>query len=497
MKRLLKLNKQGKDMIFEDKKTENPINSFLWKLLERTLTQGIKFIVQVVLARILLPTEYGIVALIAIFISVADVLVQSGLNIALIQKKDADDVDFSSVFYASISLSVVVYIVLYVSAPIIAEFYGEEILISVVRVFGLIILVNAINSVQVAYISRKLNFRSNFISSLAGTAISGIISIWMAVVGYGVWAMVVQQLIQQLVSVTILFFLVKWRPTKQFSTQRLRTMFSYGWKVMVASFVALLTEKAYSLLIGKVYNSETLGYYDRGHQFPFVIIGNINTSINTVLLPSLSKKQSDILAIKGMTRTAISLSSFFVIPAIAGLIAISKPLVVVLLTEKWLMCVPFLQMECLFYATLPLMSANGQAARAIGRSDIGLILEVTKTVLTLICLLLFYKCGILTIVGLRVLISFIMVIISSAINERLIDYKISEWMHDVLPSILLSIIMGVAVYLVQLIGLSNVLTLILQILSGTVIYFGLASLLKFNSMLIVMNYIKRLNVERK
>jgi teichuronic acid exporter len=471
--------------------SETPFRGFVWKFIERCVTQGLKFIIQILLARLLFPYEYGIIALIAIFISIADTVVQSGLNTALIQKKDADEADFSTVLTTSIVLAMVSYVILFISASLIARIFEEAILTKVIRVLGINIFFGALYSVQIAYLSKKLLFKYNFLSSFVATIISGIISVYLAYRGYGVWAMVLQQLLQQIIAVVVLLLMLKWIPKFRFSFNRFKVLFSFGWKIMSASLVALFTEKAYSLFIGKIYDSKSLGFFDRGHQFPYVIVGNINSTINSVLLPVLSNKQDNIADLKRMARKAVSTSSFLVFPAMAGLIAIAEPLVKVLLTDKWLMCVPFLQLECLFYATLPISSANGQVTRAIGRSDISLWLEIIKTVLTILCLLLFHKLGMYVVVAMRAFISLIIVIISSVITQKLINYYFKERISDVLPPALLALGMGIVVYHVSLIGLSEVKTLIIQVIIGISLYFGLAYILRMKNMLYILSYVKK------
>lgn len=470
------------------------VSGFLWKWLERSSVQGIKFIVQIFLARLLLPEEYGLIALISVFIAIADAFVQSGLNTALIQKKDADDLDFCTVFYVSIVIAVGFYFLLFITAPLIANFYEQPLLVSIVRVLGLNLLFSAVNSIQNAYISRRMQFKRNFVSSLGGIIVSGVVGILMAYAGYGVWAMVLQQLINQFLITMILWFTVKWRPKRIFSLYRLKSLFSYGWKVLCASLVALFTENMYTLIIGRVYDAKLLGYYDRGRQFPWVIVNNVNASITSVLLPAYSAKQDDYGALKSMTRRATSLSSFFILPAMAGLIAIAKPLVSLLLTDKWLPCVPFLQLECLFYATLPLMASSLQVSRAIGRSDLSFKMEVLKTIFTFIAFFICLPLGIYIIVAMRSVISILIVLITVYINNKLIGYSFKEWFQDIAPSLLLSTVMGGTIYLLGTIDVANILLLIIQVVSGICFYFSVAYLFKMDVFISVIklfrNYIK-------
>jgi len=465
------------------KKVGNKIfSSFLWKWLERSSVQGVKFLVQILLARLLLPEEYGLIALISVFIAVADAFVHSGLNVALVQKKDADDLDFCSVFYTSIVIAVAFYFVLYITAPLVSNYYGQPLLIMVIRILSLDLVFIAVNSVQNAYISRNMLFKFNFISSLVGIIISGVVGILLAYNGYGVWALVIQQLVNQLMITMVLWFTVKWRPKLAFSTHRLKSMFRYGCNILGASLVALFTENMYTLIIGRVYDARLLGYYDRGRQFPFVIINNINSSMSSVLLPAYSTSQDDLHTLKRLARRSISLSTFVIFPAMAGLIAISEPLISMLLTDKWISCVPFLRLECLFYATLPLMTAISQTSRAIGRSDLSLKLETLKTIFTFVMFFISLPLGIYVVVGMRSVISLLIVLINVYISKKTIGYCFSEWFQDIAPSLILSTIMGIIVYLIGTINIKAIMLIPVQIISGICFYLGMAYLLKIKDL---------------
>jgi len=247
------------------------VSSFIWKLGERSIIQLGRFVVQLVLARILMPEEYGLIALMTVFIAIADVIVQSGLNTALIQKKTVDSIDYSTVLIVSIIFSIILYTILYYTAPFIALWYKEEQITFLLRILGLNLLSGAIYSVQIAYISKTFNFRANFTSSFISIVVSGIIGITLALLGYGIWSMIALQLINQALSVILLAIYIKKIPPIRFSFLRLKGLFSFGWKVMVSSIIATLTENLYNASLAKVYSTEIVGYYSRGHQFPTVL----------------------------------------------------------------------------------------------------------------------------------------------------------------------------------------------------------------------------------
>jgi len=466
------------------------ISSLIWKLTERTGTQGMQFVIQLILARLLLPEDYGIIALIVIFISIATVFVQSGFNTALIQKKNADDTDFSSVLYLSLIVSSLIYTVLFISAPHIAEFYQEPKLIKVIRVLGVVLFFGAINSIQYAIISRTMQFKRLFFSSLGGVVISGVVGIILAYNGFGVWSLVGQQIINEFLIAVILWGTVKWRPQSVFSVTRVKILFSFGWKLLCSALIDTLYTNVYGLVIGKIYNAQMLGYYNRGQQFPNFIVSNINGSIQSVLLPTLSAHQDDKLKVKSMVRRSIITSAFFVFPMMIGLAVCAEPLVKILLTEKWLKAVPFLQILCISYAFWPIHTANLQAINALGRSDLYLKLEIIKKINGVLLLCISIPYGIYVMVAFHPIASLISSFINMYPNKKILNYSISEQWRDLAPSITLSIIMGASIYFIPLLGLGNWMTLILQIFIGTSVYFGLAYILRIETFTYIIDLIE-------
>jgi len=362
------------------------LSSLMWKFLERGGTQGIQFIVQIVLARLLSPDEFGAIAIVLVFINLARVFVQSGFNTALIQKKDADKVDFSSVFYLSLLVAAILYSIIYFSAPYISRFYMQPQLVQVLRVLSVTLFIGAFNSIQNAFVARNMLFKRLFISSLGAVIASGIVGIAIAYRGGGVWALVAQQLTNQLMVAIILWFTVKWRPHFICSFKRLGELFSYGSKLLASALIDTLYRDLRTLIIGRIYMPEMLGFYNRGEQFPKIIVSNINGSIQSVMLPTLSAHQDDTKRVKEMMRRAIKTSSYIIFPMMIGMIVVAEPLVKIVLTDKWLPAVPFLQIFCISYALMPIHTANLQAINAMGRSDIFLRLEVIKKIIGLIIL---------------------------------------------------------------------------------------------------------------
>lgn len=450
------------------------ISSLLWKLLERGGVQGIQFIVTIVLARILLPKDFGLIVLIMIFISVAGIFVQSGFNTALIQKKDADDVDFSSVFYVSLIVSLLLYIVLFFSAPFLATFFDQPEFVFILRILSLTLFFGAINTVQLAIISRNMQFKRLFISSFGAVITSGIIGIVMAYDSFGIWALVGQQITNQLMITIILWFTVRWRPQFIFSVTRIKSLFSFGWKLLVSALLNTLTTNLQSLLVGKVFSPAILGFFNRGEQFPTLIINNIDGSIQSVLLPTLVSHQNDRQKVKEIMRRSIVTSSFIIFPIMVGLAVIAEPLIKLLLTDKWLPAVPIMQIFCASYALWPIHTANLQVMNALGRSDLFLKLEIIKVVLNLIILGIGINFGVFGIVWGGFASSVLSTLINAYPNQKLISYSFLEQWKDIFPSLLLSLVMGILIYTIHWFGLVSIFTIILQVLFGVIIYIGLA-----------------------
>lgn len=475
------------------------ISSLFWKFSERIGAQLVNFVVAIILARLLNPSDYGLIALITIFITISNVFVQSGFGSALIQKKDVDDLDFSSVFYFSVLISVVLYGVMFFAAPYIAQFYSEPELVMIIRVLSIVLLIYGVNTVQTAYVSKTMQFKRFFFSTLFGTLASAVVGIYLAYNGFGVWALVVQQLFNATVNTLVLWFTVKWRPKLEFSILRLKGLFSFGWKLLVSNLLDTTFNQLNSLIIGKKYSSATLGYFNRGKQFPELIINNINGSIQSVLLPALSEKQDDKIRVKEMVRRSIVTSSFIILPIMIGLASTGDAVVSLLLTEKWLPCVPFLQINCIIFALYPIHTANLQAINAMGRSDIFLKLEIMKKVFGIGVLAITVFCfeDVMAIAIGTCVVSVVSSFINAYPNKQILEYGYLEQIKDVMPSFLLSLFMGVCV-----IGVGEIISfkidsnsfvivrLLAQILVGAMVYFLGAWLLKFECLQYLLNNFK-------
>ena len=466
------------------------IKGLFWKFLERFGTQAVHFVITILLARILMPKDYGVIALISVFIAIANVFVSSGFNTALIQKRDADELDFSSVFYFSLIVALFIYVVLFFVSPLIAGFYKEPLLVQVIRVLAITLFFGAVNSIQNAVVSKRMEFKRYFYSSSAGIIASGAAGIVLAYMGFGVWALVFSQLVNSFSVTLVLWFTVRWRPKLMFSFKRLKSLFSFGYKLLLSSLIDTIFNNIYPLIIGRIYSKETLGYYNKGDQFPNLIVTNINGSISSVMLPALSEQQKDKERLKSMVRRSIVTSSFILFPVLFGLAATAEPVVKILLTDKWLPCVPYMQILCVSYAFWPIHIANLQAINAVGRSDIYLILEILKKAITVISLCVSIPFGVMVMVALKPVTSIIGTFINAYPNKKLLGYSIREQWADIAPYFLSAIFMSIAVYSIRFLKLSVWPMMIIQVAAGIVIYFSIAFLFKFECLQYLLVTIK-------
>jgi O-antigen/teichoic acid export membrane protein len=462
----------------------------LWRFAERCGAQGVSIVVSIILARLLAPGDYGSIALITVITSILNVFVDSGLGSALIQRKDADDIDFSTVFYMNMCFCLAIYAATFFAAPYIAGFYEDMELTAVIRVLSLTIVLSGLKNVQQAYVSKKLMFKRFFYATLGGTLFSAVVGVMMAFYGFGVWALVAQNLVNSFIDTIILWFTVKWRPKRAFSFERLKSLYSYGWKLLVSALINTVYDNIRQLIIGKVYSSSDLAYYNRGRQFPNVIGTNINSSIDSVLLPAMSGEQDNRGHVKAMTRRAIKTSSYIMWPMMLGLAVVAEPLTRLLLTDKWLPSVPYLRIFCIIYAFQPIHTANLNAVKAVGRSDIFLKLEVIKKSLGIIILLSVMGHGVHAIALSGLLYSLIAQVLNSSPNRGLLGYSYREQMEDILPYIGLACVMAGAVYPVSYIGFGDFVTVALQAVLGAAVYIGGSVVLHMDSLYYICGIVK-------
>jgi teichuronic acid exporter len=467
------------------------LSGLFWQYLQRFSTQGVQMLISIILARLLLPKDFGVLALIGVFITISSVLIDSGFSNALIQKKETDNKDFSSVFILNFVLSIFLYVVLFFISPWVAQFYEEPLLMPVLRVIALTIILNALTIIQAVVLSREMKFRKSFNVNLLSTIISGFVGISMAYSGYGVWSLVFSQLSAKIVNTVLLCYYIRWKPTLIFSLSRVKILFDYGSKILLGALFNALYNNLYSIIIGKQYNSTVLGYYNRGALIPTLTVDSISNSLGAVMFPALSAHQNDKPTIKRMVKRMLQNSATIVFFLMAVLIVIAEPLVSILLTDKWLPAVPYLQLVSITVAFYPLIAINASAITSVGESGQYLKYTMISKLIALAMILAAIPFGVYIMVVAGAVASFISTFISAWPSKAAIGYSAFEQWKDVLPAFILAIVAGLAAWPLSYLGINHWVTLFAQSAIISLIYFTGAYLLKLQLLVDVLQLIKQ------
>lgn len=464
-------------------KTRDGIKSGLaWTFSERIIAQGVSTMVSIILARLLTPEHYGIIAIVTVFITLCDAFVSGGLGTALVRMPKVTVQDYSTAFAINLIVSMVLYSILYLCAPMIANFYNMPILVNVVRVMGLRLPIAAISSIQQAYVQRRMAFRKFFFATLSGSLCSAVIGIAFAYRGAGVWALVAQNMSNVSINVVTLYISNRWIPGLKISKASAKEIIGFGSRVLGAQLISTFTTEIRSLVVGKAFGSSELAYYEQGRKYPALIVNNVNNALNKVMLPAYSRTQENISQLKAILRKSISVGIFILAPVLIGFAAVAETFVYVVLTQKWLPCVIFIQISCLSYLTRPLETSCHQALLAVGKADlvfrILLIVDITNIALMLLSVFL-CKSLMLTACGMLVA-TLISVLCFMRAAKTYFTYTYREQVKDLLPTLLISSIMYATAQFVARVVEMNLLGLILQILVGAVVYIAGAWLCKLD-----------------
>ena len=464
------------------------LSNLIWRFLERSGVQIVTFFVSIILARILSPEDYGKVAIVTVFVTILNVFVDSGFANALIQKKNADDLDFSTVFYFNIFLCIIIYVGVWFAAPGISRFYGDPSLTKIIRVLALSVVVSGVKNVQQAFVTKKFLFKKFFFSTLWGTSVSAIFGILLAVYNFGVWAIVVQYLMNTIIDTIVLWYIVKWRPIPKFSFQRLWKLFSYGYKLLLSSLLNTIYANIRQLIIGKLYSSADLAYYNKGEQFPALLMVNINTSLDSVLFPTMAEQQDSTEKIRNTIEKSIVISTFLLWPLLAGLAVTAEEVITVILTDKWLSSTIYMQIFCAVYATHPIQTASLNAIKAIGKSEIFLKLEIMQTVVGILLLITALKKGPIGIAIMCLISAFFNCFVICGECKKLFNYGALSQFKDIFPNLVLSLLMGVSIAGIQF-NIGTIGNLVCKITIGGLVYLGGALFFKNKGLKLIMNYI--------
>ena len=469
------------------------VSSLIWKLFEQSASSVVSLIVQIVMARLLAPDEFGMLAIMLVFVNVGNVIVQSGLNTAIIQGPNVTERDYSTVFWMSLVVSLVLYLAVWGASPAIADYYSMADIVWPLRVLVLILIINAFNSIQEAIVARSLEFNKTARATVTASVTSGTMGIVAALLGAGLWALVIQQLLFQLVKSIVLAFQISWKPRLVFEPERAVVLFRFSWKLLVSGLIEQGYQSLSDLMIGKVFDSTNLGYVSQGKKYPQALGLMLDGAIQPVMLSAVARVQDDGEKVKRLARRALKTSTFLIAPAMTLFAFLAEPVVSLLLGERWLPCVPYLRMYCFVYALLPVHTTNLQVLNGVGRSDLYLRLEVIKKIIGIatLCFTVFVLRDLTAIVAGYVVTGIICTFVNAHPNKRVIGYSYLEQIRDILPAFALAIVAGALTYPIGFLGLPLLVTIILQSVSMAVVYLLLAKLFKVEEMAYLLGMVSK------
>ena len=468
------------------------ISSLIYKFIERLSVKGLGLVVSIVLARLLAPEAFGQIAIMTVFINLSQVIVEGGFTTALIQRSDVREQDYSTVFFINLALAVVCFLLLQMAAPFISTYYDQDIT-KPLQIYAFNVFFAAFNGLQLARMQKKMLFRRIMVCSLIATVISGVVGIAVAYLNLGLWALIIYYMTHSVLMCVTAAFAEKWLPKFEFSLNRAKILFDYGWKMLVSGALCSLYGDIRSLVIGKQFSSNDLAYYNRGQQFPQVISHTLDSSVQSVMFPTMAAVQNEESKLRDLLRSASTMGAYVIAPTMFGLAAVSEPVVRLLLTDKWLPCVPYMQCLCIANAAVPVLSSNLIAIKACGRSDVYMRLEMVRRVVML-AILIFSIIVFKSVMAIAIsfCISYWLdTLISMIPMKRLLNYGIGKQIRDLWKIMLVSAVMFAVVFALGKLPLNSVLLMCIQILTGVVVYIGLGFLLKLESQSMLIKTIRK------
>ena len=467
------------------------LHALFWSFFEGIGQQGIQFIISIILARLLLPEQFGLIAMLWIFIAIAQSFIDSGFGQALIQKQDATHTDECSIFYFNILVGFLAAGLLCLTSPWIARFYKQPLLVPLTCVLSINMIINAFGLVQTTLLTKQIDFKTQLKVSVIATVISGTIGVIMAFNGFGVWSLVAQSLCSTLFRTILLWFFNTWRPSLVFSLDSLRGMFAFSSRLLASGLLDTVFRNIYIVVIGKLFTPADLGFYSRAERLQQLPGANISGMVSRVTFPVFSSMQDDKPRLKRGVRKALTMLVMINFPMMIGLAIVANPLVLVLLTEKWAPCIPYLQLLCVVGMLYPLHVINLNVLLAQGRSDLFFRLEVLKKILIVIAIAVTYRWGIIAMIYGQIATSCFAYFLNAYYTGKMLDYPIIEQIHDLMPSLALASIMGVGVYAFHYAPIVNQSALLLvQIMTGIVLYTFLCYIFRISSFMEVIEMVK-------
>ena len=471
--------------------------NLMWRFLERFGAYIVSFVISVVLARILDPSTYGVVALMTVVIAFLDVFVTGGFANSLIRDKTATEKDFNTLLIFNIVFSISLYLGLFFLAPSIAAYYEKEALTWLIRGEGISLLINGIKNLQYAFVAKNLQFKKFFFATIGGTIVSGIIGIFLALKGFGAWALVIQGLINHFVDSVILWFVIKWRPKFQFSLKLWSKHFSFGWKILVSKIFYNISNSVRQLAIGKKYSDEDLAFYNRGKTYPNIIGQNFTSSVNSVMYPVLAKTQDDYKRFNEVLYKSLLIDVFIVLPMMVGFFCVAESFIYILLGAKWLPCVPYIKIFCVVIFLNSIEAIIGSGPLALGKSTATMILDIFECLISVGLLIAAIPYGVMAIGYSMIISSFINCTIYFVYLFKLTKFNFFKFLFDSYNSIVSSIVMGVSVYSLLNAQLPFYVIFIIQVLSGVGVYFFLSYIFRNEALNYCVHLIKDLFKRKK
>lgn len=465
-----------------DNLKKKTVNGLLWSCIERFSVQGVQFIISIIMARILTPKDYGLIGMLTIFIALSQSFIDSGFSQALIRKQDRTEVDNSTVFYFNIVVSLLLYGALYVSAPYVSDFYNVPELTPIMRVVCISIIFVSLSVVQRAHLTGRLDFKAQAKASLLAAVISGIVGVWMAYQGYGVWALAVQQILSQCLNTLFLWIVSEWRPVMVYSWSSFRNLFSFGSKLMAVGVIDTLYRNIFAIIIGKVFSAASLGFYTRAQSFSDLPSSNITGILQRVTYPVLCSIQNDDARLASVYRRFLKLSVFVMFPLMVGLASVATPLILVLLGEQWKFTAVLLQIICFSMMWYPVHSINLNLLQVKGRSDLFLKLEIIKKIFLVIVLVVTVPMGLLAMCYGQIVTSLFSLVVNTYYTGRFINVGFSKQMKDLFPTLLLSLSMGGLVFSMIFLFQNVYIQLLTGVSIGFFYYFFMARVFGFTEL---------------
>ena len=471
-----------------DKLRSKIIVSFKWKTLEQIVSIGVPFVFGIILARILNPSDFGMIGMLAIFISISQFLVDSGFSQALIQRNSINQDDYSTVFYFNLLMGLIVYLLLFLISPIISEFYNQPLLTDLIEVLAISVLINSVALVQKAKLIRELNFKDQAKISIFSVIIGGISGVYFAINGHGVWSLVYQILIRSSLSSVLLWYFGKWMPKIVLSLNSFNKSFSFGSHLLVSGLLNVIFDNLYIIVIGKLYSIKELGFYTRANQLSQIPASGVTSIFQGVMFPVLSQVQNNKELLRSYHRQGIKLSAFIIFPVMMGLIAISETLVIVLLTEKWTPMVPMMELLALGGLMYPIHALNLNLLKAKGRSDIFLKIEIIKKLLITISVILTFSYGIESMIIGYIVVSYVSFFINTYYAKQFINYGAIDQIKDLIPIFMLSLVMATCIYVIDNNIDGYLLSFTASAFFAPLIYFSLAYIFNISEVEMLTKY---------